>query len=44
MSIDVARTGNNDSSIMVIKVIPNENAWKKRIVYTENLTKMMLPQ
>ena len=44
ISVDVARTGNNDSSVMVIKVLPNENAWKKRVVYTENLTKMSLPQ
>jgi hypothetical protein len=44
MSVDVARTGNNDTSIFIIKVYPNENAWKKRVVYTENLTKMMLPQ
>ena len=44
MSVDVARTGNNDTSIFVIKVYPNDNAWKKRVVYTENLTKMMLPQ
>ena len=44
MSVDVARTGNNDTSIFIIKVYPNDSAWKKRVVYTENLTKMMLPQ
>ena len=44
ISVDVARTGNNDSSVMVLKVFPNDKAWKKRLVYTENLTKMSLPQ
>ena len=44
MSVDVARTGNNDTSIFIIKVFPNDAAWKKRVVYTENLTKMMQPQ
>lgn len=44
IGVDVARTGNNDSSVMVIKVYPNDNVWKKKVVYTENLTKMMLPQ
>lgn len=43
ISCDVARTGNNDSSIMVIKVIPTENDWKKKVVYTENMTKTSLP-
>lgn len=43
MAIDVARSGYNDSSIFVIKVYPNESGWKKKVVYTENLTKMMLP-
>lgn len=44
MSVDVARTGNNDTSIFIIKVIPREQAWLKRVVYTENLTKMLLPE
>lgn len=44
MSVDVARTGNNDTSIFIIKVIPREQAWYKRVVYTENLTKMLLPE
>lgn len=44
IGVDVARTGNNDSSVMVIKVYPNDSVWKKKVVYTENLTKMMLPQ
>lgn len=42
LSVDVARTGHNDSSLMVIKVYPSENAWKKKVVYTKNLTKMNL--
>ena len=28
---------------MVIKVIPTENDWKKKVVYTENMTKTSLP-
>lgn len=41
---DVARSGNNDTSIMVIKVLPRQNAWEKQVVYTENLTNMPIPQ
>lgn len=39
---DVARTGNNDTSIFVFKVRPRENGWKKDVVYTENLYKQSL--
>jgi len=37
ISADIARTGYNDSCFMVIKVVPQANAWKKKVVYTENL-------
>lgn len=43
IAADIARTGNNDSSIMVIKVVPNNDEWKKKVVYTENMTKTSLP-
>lgn len=43
MGVDVARYGGNDSSIMVVKVFPKKDAWEKKVVYTENLTKMSLP-
>ena len=42
ISIDVARYGENDTSIFVFKVKPRENGWRKEVVYTENLTKMNL--
>lgn len=42
MSIDVARYGENDTSIFVFKVQPRENGWKKSVVFTQNLTKMNL--
>ena len=42
MSIDVARYGENDTSVFVIKVRPSNNGWKKDVVYTENITKMNL--
>ena len=42
MSIDVARYGENDTSIFVFKVVPRENGWKKSVVFTQNLTKMNL--
>lgn len=42
IGVDVGRYGNNDSSIMVIKVLPNTTAWKKQLVYTENITKASL--
>lgn len=44
LSADVARTGNNDTSIMVIKVLPSQDGWTKKVVYTENLTKMSFPE
>lgn len=37
IAADIARTGYNDSCFMVIKVVPQANAWKKKVVYTENL-------
>lgn len=43
-AVDVARTKNNDSSIMVIKVVPQANEWKKKVVYTENMTSTPLPE
>lgn len=43
-AVDVARTKNNDSSIMVIKVVPQANEWKKKVVYTENMTNTPLPE
>ena len=42
MSVDVARYGENDTSVFVFKVRPRDNGWKKDVVYTENLTKMNL--
>ena len=42
MSIDVARYGENDTSVFVIKVRPSNNGWKKDVIYTENITKMNL--
>ena len=44
LSADIARTGNNDTSIMVIKVLPSQDGWIKKVVYTENLTKMSFPE
>ena len=44
LSADIARTGNNDTSIMVIKVLPSQDGWMKKVVYTENLTKMSFPE
>ena len=44
LSADIARTGNNDTSIMVIKVLPSQDGWTKKVVYTENLTKMSFPE
>lgn len=43
-SVDVARTGNNDTSVMIIKVLPSQDGWTKKVVYTENLTKMSFPE
>lgn len=43
LAIDVARYGGNDSSIAVIKVFPNDSAWRKNVVYMENITKTSLP-
>lgn len=42
-SVDVARVGYNDTAIMVIRVVPLANSWKKKVVYTENLSKTSLP-
>lgn len=42
ISVDVARYGENDTSVFVFKVRPRDNGWKKDVVYTENLTKMNL--
>ena len=42
IGVDVARYGGNDSSIMVVKVIPRDKLWLKKVVYTENLHKMPL--
>lgn len=42
ISIDVARYGENDTSIFVFKVKPKDGGWRKEVVYTENLTKMNL--
>lgn len=42
-AVDVARTGYNDTAIMVIRVVPLANSWKKKVVYTENLSKTSLP-
>lgn len=42
ISIDVARYGENDTSVMIFKVKPKDNGWRKEVVYTENLTKMNL--
>ena len=42
ISIDVARYGENDTSIFVFKVKPKDDGWRKEVVYTENLTKMNL--
>ena len=44
IGIDVARTGNNDTSVMVVKVLPSQDGWTKKVVYTENLTKMSFPE
>lgn len=43
VSIDVARYGENDTSIFVFKVRENDANWHKSIVYIENITKMSLP-
>lgn len=43
ISVDVARYGGNDTSIFVIKVLPQSHAWVKKVVYTENITKASLP-
>lgn len=42
VSIDVARYGENDTSIFVFKVKPLANGWRKEVVFTQNLTKMNL--
>lgn len=42
ISIDVARYGENDTSIFIFKVKPKDDGWRKEVVYTENLTKMNL--
>lgn len=42
IAIDVARTGFNETSIAVLKVRPRARAWKKDLVYTENLSNMNL--
>lgn len=42
ISIDVARYGENDTSIFIFKVKPKDGGWRKEVVYTENLTKMNL--
>ena len=42
ISVDVARYGENDTSVFVFKVRPRNDGWKKDVVYTENLTKMNL--
>lgn len=42
ISIDVARYGENDTSIFVFKVVPRDGGWKKSVVFTQNLTKMNL--
>ena len=39
---DVARYGENDTSIFIFKVKPRENGWRKEVVFTQNLTKMNL--
>lgn len=44
IGVDVARTGNNDTSVMIIKVLPSQDGWTKKVVYTENLTKMSFPE
>ena len=44
IGVDVARTGNNDTSVMVVKVLPSQDGWTKKVVYTENLTKMSFPE
>lgn len=44
LSVDVARYGENDTSIFVFKVSENTSSWKKSIVYIENITKMSLPR
>lgn len=43
IAVDVARYGGNDSSIEVIKVFPHNGAWKKKVVYMENITKTSFP-
>ena len=42
ISIDVARYGENDTSIFVFKVKPKDDGWRKEVVFTQNLTKMNL--
>lgn len=42
MAIDVARYGENDTSIFVFKVKPRDGGWRKEVVFTQNLTKMNL--
>lgn len=46
LSCDVARTGYNDTSIIVIKVLPSSSgeAWTKKVVYIENLHNTPMPQ
>lgn len=44
IGVDVARTGNNDTSVMVVKVLPSQNGWTKKVVYTENLSKISFPE
>lgn len=42
IAVDVARTGYNETSIAVLKVRPRARAWKKDLIYTENLANMNL--
>lgn len=44
IGVDVARTGNNDTSVMVVKVLPSQDGWTKKVVYTENLSKISFPE
>lgn len=46
VSVDIARTGYNDTSIVVIKVLPSSSgeAWTKKVVYIENLHNTPMPQ
>ncbi len=44
IGVDVARTGNNDTSVMIVKVLPSQDGWTKKVVYTENLSKISFPE